>query len=528
MSRNRLELTERQICNHICYQSLYYTDNPLNNFPNPNKMKKSHLSVTGVMIAVFTLNVFALNVYVAFAASFPDVSEFNLNGDAISYVKDNGIVSGYPDGSFKPYNTINRAEFTKIIIGAKYEATEIDGCVAENSTSGMTNMFFPDVPKNEWFAKYICVAKIHDVISGYPDGTFKPADTINFAEAAKIISNTFGYPADVDAVWYKPYTDNLADKNAIPTTIMGFDYLITRGEMSEMVYRLKADITSKTSWNYAAMNQPISLNVYFSTTRNNPGMQDCAKTDLVTRSVPHTGATAAAALDQLFRGPTTEEKALGMNDFWITEETAHNLKRVFIKNGIAYLDWKDIRTVIPNASTSCGSASFFAPVEATLEQFPTVTKVIQAIDGNPSDFYEWMQIGCSAENNNCDATPYGTTQMPTSCTDEVEGLPVITSISSTSGSVGTVVTIKGCNFSGFEGDKNAWIVNEEGVKGILYGETGSTSNQIIFTLKTPLCQIDTSYSGLPCDAELSLTPGTYQIYVSPWGTASNEAAFVIE
>jgi hypothetical protein len=298
--------------------------------------------------------------------------------------------------------------------------------------------------------------------------------------------------------------------------------------MAEMVYRLKADITAKSSWDYEAMSQPILLNIYLPVYSDAKSSFDCGATDMVTRKVPHTSATAAAALDQLFRGPTEEEKVAGMRDFWITEDTAHNLKRVFIKNGVAYLDWEDIRSVIPNASTSCGSAAFFAPIEDTLKQFPTVTKVIHAINGQPSVFYEWIQMGCSAENNNCDATPYQTSGLPVSCVDEVEGLPVITSISPESGSVGTTIEIRGCNFSGFEGDKNAWIENGEGVKGILYGESGSTSNLLTLTLKSPLCQTDTSYSGLPCGAELSLSAGTYRIYVTPWGKTSNEAAFVIE
>lgn len=117
--------------------------------------------------------------------------------------------------------------------------------------------------------------------------------------------------------------------------------------------------------------------------------------------------------------------------------------------------------------------------------------------------------------------------LPTTCKDEQEGTPAITFLSSRSGPIGTKLEIKGCNFSGFEGDKTAWIENNQGVKGILYGEIGSTSNLLKVTLKSPLCQKDTSYSGLPCDAQLELTPGAYKIYTMPWGKKSNEAIFTI-
>ncbi|MCC7160122.1 hypothetical protein IT399_00105 [Candidatus Nomurabacteria bacterium] len=120
--------------------------------------------------------------------------------------------------------------------------------------------------------------------------------------------------------------------------------------------------------------------------------------------------------------------------------------------------------------------------------------------------------------------------LPTTCKDEEEGTPIITSLSSYSGAVGTKLEINGCNFTGFEGDKNAWIENANSVKGILYGEEGSTSKNIKITLESSLCQKDTSYSGLSCDAKLDLTSGVYKIYVAPWGweKGSNKVIFTIK
>lgn len=120
------------------------------------------------------------------------------------------------------------------------------------------------------------------------------------------------------------------------------------------------------------------------------------------------------------------------------------------------------------------------------------------------------------------------TNQPIECIDELEGKPVITSLSVVSGTIGTKVEINGCNFSGFEGDKNAWIKNDKGIAGILHGEEGSTSKLLRIDLKSPLCQKDVSYSGLSCDTWLTLVPGKYQIYVTPWGKESNKLGFTIE
>jgi len=214
-------------------------------------MKKINL----LQIVLITFFVFLIGNIVN-AASFNDVPASHINSDAIEYVKTNGIVEGYPNGDFKPDSTINRAEFTKIIVGAKFDSATIDSCISKNIQQSWTYVFFPDVPKDAWFAKYICVAKINNIVAGYPDGNFKPANDINFAEASKIIVNTFGYTVGTDSVWYKPFVDKLGESKAIPTTITDFNKNITRGEMAEIIYRLKANVTTKESLTYQTIQNP--------------------------------------------------------------------------------------------------------------------------------------------------------------------------------------------------------------------------------------------------------------------------------
>ncbi|NDK09560.1 hypothetical protein GW846_02175 [Candidatus Gracilibacteria bacterium] len=129
----------------------------------------------------------------------------------------------------------------------------------------------------------------------------------------------------------------------------------------------------------------------------------------------------------------------------------------------------------------------------------------------------------SLGSNAIDITP----DLQTACIDEVGGIPVITSISAYSGTIDAKLTIKGCNFSGFEGDKNAWIEDNQGIKGIIYGDSSSTSNILHITLQSPLCQSDTSYSGLTCSTWFTLIPGEYKIYTSPWGKQSNIIGFTV-
>lgn len=144
----------------------------------------------------------------------------------------------------------------------------------------------------------------------------------------------------------------------------------------------------------ASCGQTTPIKIYFSTDKENPNFSDCSKVEAVEKTVPSgdANALARAALEQLFAGPGPSETTEGARAFWLTD--ALYLNSVKIENETAYVDWKDIREVIPNASTSCGSASFLAPIENTLKQFSGVTKVVQSIKGDPKTFYEWLQLSC--------------------------------------------------------------------------------------------------------------------------------------
>lgn len=169
---------------------------------------------------------------------FLDVSFDDPYFDAISTIKEDGIVEGYADGTFGGNKDVNRAEFTKIIL---------ESTVGEGETIAGSDCF-PDV-KDEWFAPYVCYAKQKGIIDGYPDGTFKPSDPINFVEAAKIIIGSFGYETEAGGEWFRPFVNALSKRNAIPMTIMALDQKVSRAEMASMMFRLRGGIIDRESNN---------------------------------------------------------------------------------------------------------------------------------------------------------------------------------------------------------------------------------------------------------------------------------------
>ncbi len=196
------------------------------------------------MFPIFVLVCFVMFL-IGVRAAFVDVPETHEYFDAIEYVQQEGIVSGYSDGTYKPERELSRAEFTKIVMNAKFDSSEVEACV---------EVFFPDVGEDHKFKPYVCVAKTHGIIDGFSDGTYKPDDNITFAAAAKIIANAFELGPDLslntEESKFKGYVKSLEQRKAIPMSIDSLDSLLNRGEMAEIGYRLELDIENKDSKTY--------------------------------------------------------------------------------------------------------------------------------------------------------------------------------------------------------------------------------------------------------------------------------------
>jgi len=101
---------------------------------------------------------------------------------AVSALNSLGILNGYPDGTFKPENSVTRAEFATI-------ATKL----AKLKLSGNESSAFSDVTEEHWAKSYINACSKNNFVSGYPDGTFKPGNNVKYSEAMTILLNVLGY-----------------------------------------------------------------------------------------------------------------------------------------------------------------------------------------------------------------------------------------------------------------------------------------------------------------------------------------------
>lgn len=199
------------------------------------------LTLTGVSL-VHTQDVSAVCTgygYTSCSTPFKDIKNHSYR-EAIEYVQDHGIVKGYSDGTYKPDSPINRAEFSKILIET----------ILGNTPAKVSPSCFPDIEEDMWFEPYVCEAKKRKILSGYPDGTFGGTNNINVAESAKILVNSFSISfkeTNPTSYWYTPYIVALNDQHNLPTSITLASQALTRGEMAEMIMRIKTGTKTKPS-----------------------------------------------------------------------------------------------------------------------------------------------------------------------------------------------------------------------------------------------------------------------------------------
>ena len=124
------------------------------------------------------------------AKDFTDNSKIEYK-EAVDVVSALGIVEGYEDGAFNPQNTLTRGAAAKIICNLILGTTTASALRADTAP-------YSDVPTTNTFAGYIAYCQKEGIISGYADGTFKPAATLTGYAFMKMLLGALGYDSDIE------------------------------------------------------------------------------------------------------------------------------------------------------------------------------------------------------------------------------------------------------------------------------------------------------------------------------------------
>ncbi|MDO5725721.1 MAG: S-layer homology domain-containing protein [Tissierellia bacterium] len=118
---------------------------------------------------------------------FPDVKPKEWYVPYISHLVEIGVMKGYDDGTFKPDQSITRAEFASLLV--RYKNLEEMG---PNK--------FTDLDDNYWAAKDIRKATLAGYVTGYPEGDFKPLKNVTRAEAATMMNRVLNRYPDLEFI----------------------------------------------------------------------------------------------------------------------------------------------------------------------------------------------------------------------------------------------------------------------------------------------------------------------------------------
>jgi hypothetical protein len=205
-----------------------------------------------------------LPVMPAAAIRFPDVGEGHIYRIQIEALAERDVVRGNPDGTYRPANTVNRAEMLTLLYRAQ-----------NRSFAHPMQQCKKDVPRGSWFEGVVCDAVTRGFAGGYPDGTFKPEQAVNRVEALKMIHTVFGMAVDAAApatpltayedvdvrAWYAPYMANAFVAGILPVAgreppRFGPAEPLTRGEAAAYIFNALGLTAQEDASSSAATSRP--------------------------------------------------------------------------------------------------------------------------------------------------------------------------------------------------------------------------------------------------------------------------------
>ena len=209
-------------------------------------MRTLKKSLCLILALVFVLGLCTIGA----GAAFTDAKEINYDS-AVTVMNGLGILTGYPDGSFKPGDNVTRAEaaamITRMMLGP------------ENADKlPLGDVKFSDVPDSNWAAKYISFCANKGIIVGMGDGTFRPTQNVTGTQLATMLLRAVGYGTmgeyegkgwDInsvaDALYYKIFEDS---------EVKNFDQAATREECALYVFN--------TLWRVDQVKWDVDVNRY--------------------------------------------------------------------------------------------------------------------------------------------------------------------------------------------------------------------------------------------------------------------------
>ena len=199
------------------------------------KNLKKMLSVILVFALVFSMGIGAF--------AFEDVKDGTKVSEAVGILSNLGIIEGFEDGTFRPEDTVTRAQMAAIICRTLGYEEQAEGSVGSTA--------FVDVPSSHWSSGYINIAQSLGIINGYGYGYFGPEDKVTYEQAVKMLVVALGYELDAQAKggWPTGYMAVASREGITKSSNGSVGAPAVRGTIAVLVYNsLEVRLMDQQTW----------------------------------------------------------------------------------------------------------------------------------------------------------------------------------------------------------------------------------------------------------------------------------------
>ena len=232
------------------------------------KVEKGRVKMKSFVKVLIALTCAGLVINSVSAKNYSDLSKNHWASPQIQKLSTDDVVIGYPDETFKADQPVSRAEFATMVVKALGQ----ENCILKEI------YYFSDVPQNYWAYDMIQKAQSFDLLKVYSDGTFKPDDNINKADAVYMMiasvetSNITEAQAKKALKVYKdvakiPAWDVLSAgkaeilkvtaHNPASPNLFNPDAKISRAELAVSLYNMRKQALKRPNSKLALAMQPI-------------------------------------------------------------------------------------------------------------------------------------------------------------------------------------------------------------------------------------------------------------------------------
>lgn len=152
---------------------------------------------------------------------------------SVKFLIDKKILSGYPDGTFKPDNQITRAEIAVAVAKMTNRTNNLETMAKKN--------LFTDLGGYDWAKGHINALVDAGIIKGTTSTTYAPGSNITYAELITILVRTkAGAASELEGygTWPDNYIQYVQIYNLLgDVSVTDWNAPATRGDAAKLIYR---------------------------------------------------------------------------------------------------------------------------------------------------------------------------------------------------------------------------------------------------------------------------------------------------